>query len=205
VCVFAFDCLFVDGESLIKRPLVERRERLAAALPNLLPGHVALAHSHVLLAPKAPDPQPAPRQPCDTAQQAASAPDSVAPVAGAKAPAGANVDHTDSTVTAMQPMQQQPAEQDGVVRSDTEALPPGCSAVSSAGAAEQTEAGLEALIREHLQDALAAGTEGLMLKALTGPAAAYQPSKRSNSWLKIKRCVTPLSQCTGVPCSSLIP
>lgn len=39
-----------------------------------------------------------------------------------------------------------------------------------------------------VQDALAAGTEGLMLKALTGPGSTYQPSKRSNSWLKIKRC-----------------
>ena len=38
-----------------------------------------------------------------------------------------------------------------------------------------------------MQDALAAGTEGLMLKALSGPASTYQPSKRSNSWLKIKR------------------
>jgi hypothetical protein len=27
-----------------------------------------------------------------------------------------------------------------------------------------------------------------MLKALSGPASTYQPSKRSNSWLKIKRC-----------------
>ena len=49
------------------------------------------------------------------------------------------------------------------------------------------EATTEALIREHLQDALAAGTEGLMLKALSGPAATYQPSKRSTHWLKIKR------------------
>ena len=49
------------------------------------------------------------------------------------------------------------------------------------------EATIEALIREHLQDALAAGTEGLMLKALTGPTASYQPSKRSTHWLKIKR------------------
>ena len=52
---------------------------------------------------------------------------------------------------------------------------------------EVQEASTEALIREHLQDALAAGTEGLMLKALSGPAATYQPSKRSTHWLKIKR------------------
>ena len=52
---------------------------------------------------------------------------------------------------------------------------------------EVQEASTEALIREHLQDALAAGTEGLMLKALSGSAATYQPSKRSTHWLKIKR------------------
>ena len=57
---------------------------------------------------------------------------------------------------------------------------------------EVQEASIEALIRDHLQDALAAGTEGLMLKALTGAAATYQPSKRSTHWLKIKRFVLSL-------------
>ena len=69
VCVFAFDCLFVDGQSLLKRPLQERRERLAAALPNLRPGFVCLAHSHVLQAPAEAAPEHA---------QLATAPDATA-------------------------------------------------------------------------------------------------------------------------------
>lgn len=63
VCVFAFDCLYVDGQSLLKRPLQERRERLAAALPGLRPGFVCLAQSHVLQSPAAPAPTPESAQP----------------------------------------------------------------------------------------------------------------------------------------------
>ena len=48
VCVFAFDCLFVDGETLLKEPLEARRARMAAALPNMQPGFVCLAKSHRL-------------------------------------------------------------------------------------------------------------------------------------------------------------
>lgn len=33
VAVFVFDLLLLDGESMLKRPLRERRERLADALP----------------------------------------------------------------------------------------------------------------------------------------------------------------------------
>ena len=48
VCVFAFDCLYVDGETLLKEPLEVRRARMAAALPNMQPGFVCLAKSHRL-------------------------------------------------------------------------------------------------------------------------------------------------------------
>ena len=47
----------------------------------------------------------------------------------------------------------------------------------------------EARVTAYLMEAFAAGTEGLMLKALDGPGAGYQPSRRSESWLKIKKCV----------------
>ena len=43
VCVFVFDLLYVDGESLVHLPLRQRRARLAAALPNLKLGHVQFA------------------------------------------------------------------------------------------------------------------------------------------------------------------
>ena len=45
VCVFVFDLLYVDGDSLVHLPLRQRRNRLAAALPNLQLGHVQLATS----------------------------------------------------------------------------------------------------------------------------------------------------------------
>lgn len=41
-------------------------------------------------------------------------------------------------------------------------------------------------VQEFLLQSFAAGTEGLMVKRLDGNAA-YQPSKRSESWIKIKR------------------
>ena len=51
VCVYAFDCLFVDGASLLRKPLSERRAALLAAFPNLRPGYFSLAHSWELRAP----------------------------------------------------------------------------------------------------------------------------------------------------------
>ena len=45
VCVFVFDLLYVDGDSLIHLPLRQRRARLAQALPNLEPGFVQFATS----------------------------------------------------------------------------------------------------------------------------------------------------------------
>ena len=42
VCLFAFDCLYKDGETLLRRPLSERREALAASLVEK-PGEVQLA------------------------------------------------------------------------------------------------------------------------------------------------------------------
>lgn len=45
---------------------------------------------------------------------------------------------------------------------------------------------MEDKIQEFLLESFAGGTEGLMLKALDG-AAGYQPSKRSDSWIKLKR------------------
>jgi len=41
-------------------------------------------------------------------------------------------------------------------------------------------------VQEFLLEAFAASTEGLMLKRLDVDAT-YQPSKRSESWIKIKR------------------
>lgn len=70
---------------------------------------------------------------------------------------------------------------------------------AEAQAAQQAQQGMapeEAMVHAFLLEAFAAGTEGLMLKALDGPASGYQPSRRSESWLKIKKCAqNPCSPC----------
>lgn len=42
-------------------------------------------------------------------------------------------------------------------------------------------------VQDFLLKSFAEGTEGLMLKRLDA-GSTYQPSKRSESWIKIKRC-----------------
>lgn len=42
-------------------------------------------------------------------------------------------------------------------------------------------------IQTFLNDAVASGTEGLMVKVLDGKESVYQPSKRSLNWLKLKK------------------
>ena len=59
---------------------------------------------------------------------------------------------------------------------------------AEAEVATEESADVAAKVQECLLDAFAAGTEGLMLKALDGPSAGYQPSRRSESWLKVKKC-----------------
>lgn len=67
VCVFAFDCLHVDGETLLKEPLEARRAHMAAALPSMQPGFVCLAKSHRLQAQK-PGPRPDTQQDPNSAE-----------------------------------------------------------------------------------------------------------------------------------------
>ena len=42
-------------------------------------------------------------------------------------------------------------------------------------------------IQTLLDDSVKAGCEGLMVKMLDGPASSYEPSKRSQNWLKVKK------------------
>ena len=71
---------------------------------------------------------------------------------------------------------------------------PSEAAGEAAAEGEQHMALEEAAIHAFLLEAFAAGTEGLMLKVLDGPKSGYAPSKRSESWLKIKKCARPPSQ-----------
>jgi len=56
---------------------------------------------------------------------------------------------------------------------------------------------IEDRIQELLLESFAGGTEGLMLKALD-VAAGYQPSKRSDSWIKLKRCQSTAEQSLSI-------
>ncbi|KAI8474532.1 MAG: hypothetical protein J3K34DRAFT_124375 [Monoraphidium minutum] len=55
------------------------------------------------------------------------------------------------------------------------------------GGGEGEDAEAEAAIFGFFEAALASGAEGLMLKRLDGPGAAYAPAKRSDAWVKLKR------------------
>ena len=46
VCVFAFDCLYLNGETLLQKPLHERRAALASALTEK-EGELCLAKAKV--------------------------------------------------------------------------------------------------------------------------------------------------------------
>ena len=42
-------------------------------------------------------------------------------------------------------------------------------------------------ISQFLNDAIAAGTEGLIVKSLSGDGSTYEPAKRSQNWIKLKK------------------
>jgi len=125
VAVFVFDLLLLDGESMLKRPLRERRERLADALPILSSERVELARS--------------------------------------------------MEIAASAPLKRQPGEERG------EGPPPATDEAEAPSATSEAEAKLQ----EFLLASFAAGAEGLMVKQLD--TGGYQPSKRSESWLKVKK------------------
>ncbi|KAA6428449.1 MAG: DNA ligase [Trebouxia sp. A1-2] len=222
VCVFVFDLLYVDGDSLVHLPLRQRRARLAAALPNLQPGHVQFATSMEF-------------QPAAVSAAAAAAVDGSGPAAAAVgtdpsisdieagvgddvrtgvvssassfdslrhqddrefevghqcadnlAHGGGDINATDvAAATAAEAA----ADASGVQEEDQRFK----SGIAVEGAADAEGAvsdlalqSIEDRIQEFLLESFAGGTEGLMLKALD-VAAGYQPSKRSDSWIKLKR------------------
>ena len=227
VCVFVFDLLYMDGDSLVHLPLRQRRARLAAALPNLEPGHVQFATSMefqpaavsaaVAAAAMgsadtntAADANASHVQPIEDQQDTGNSPLAASSSCGIHS--GVNVhadkDMPDSMVTTSKETgansQKQRATGSGDVNATGDAAAAGAAAAQgalaqTAGAASEAAApGVEAVvsdlavqsiedrIQELLLESFAGGTEGLMLKALD-VAAGYQPSKRSDSWIKLKR------------------
>ena len=191
VCVFAFDLLYVDGVSVLGASLRERRQRLAAALPGLRAGYVALARSWELPSAATRDVSIQSLMPgvamalepglegSKLVGDEARASDDPCRTGGAF-----EVDHDDGCGANGIPLRQQ---DDRVGGPESEGL-------KDASKEEEASDPREVRLREILQDAFAAGTEGIMLKALD-IGAGYQPSKRSEAWLKIKKCAKPLCTC----------
>ncbi len=226
VCVFVFDLLFVDGDSLVHLPLRQRRARLAAALPNLQPGHVQFATSMEF--------QPAVVSAAAAAAAAAADGSGSAATAVGTDPRISDVeadvnDETRSGVVSSARSSDSPSHHDdkevrvdeqpadnlahggGDIDATDEAAAAAAEAAADASGVQEEGQGLtsaevvegatdaegavsdlalqsiEDRIQEFLLESFAGGTEGLMLKALD-VAAGYQPSKRSDSWIKLKRC-----------------
>jgi ATP-dependent DNA ligase len=227
VCVFVFDLLYVDGVSLVHLPLRQRRARLAAALPNLQPGHVQFATSMEFQpAAVSAAAAAAAADGSDSAAAAVGTDPSISDVeagvgddarAGVVSPAsssdslshhddkefvvgaqradnlargGGDIDATDEAAAAAKEAAEAAADASGVQEEDQGLK----SAIAMEGAVDAEGAvsdlalqSIEDRIQEFLLESFAGGTEGLMLKALD-VAAGYQPSKRSDSWIKLKRC-----------------
>lgn len=229
VCVFVFDLLYVDGDSLVHLPLRQRRARLAAALPNLQPGHVQLATSMEFQ----PAAVSAAADAADAAASAAAGSGSVAVAVGthssisdveadvndetrsgivSSARSSDSLSHHDDKEVSVGDRRADNLAHGGVdIDATDEAAAAAAEAAADASGAQEEDQGLisglavegaadaeggvsdlalqsiEDRIQEFLLESFAGGTEGLMLKALD-VAAGYQPSKRSDSWIKLKRC-----------------
>ena len=133
VCVFVFDIVERNGESLLWLPLRERRAVLLEALPGMSRGYVQLAQGREL---------------------------------------------SFEAVEKNSKNDEKLDKLDG--KSDYED--------DDAAADDDPHSHSHSLLIDQVQtlllEAVAAGTEGLMLKSLS---AAYQPSKRSDSWIKLKK------------------
>jgi hypothetical protein len=72
VCVFLFDLLFLNGNSILTQPLRERRELLRTIFPGLKPGFVSIAQGLELCVKGELPPAPQARQALATAEQVGS-------------------------------------------------------------------------------------------------------------------------------------
>ena len=224
VCVFVFDLLYVDGASLVHLPLRQRRARLAAALPNLEPGHVQFATSlefqpaAVSAAAAAAAAAAATVDPVTAVDAQASgvpdvsnsrlSPEAIADSlrakdgpglgtlggpshAGSPVDGGGDIDATADAATAAAAATSVAASDAPTVHEEGGSLKMASADEGAAGTeAAVSDLALQSIedrIQEFLLESFAGGTEGLMLKALD-VAAGYQPSKRSDSWIKLKRC-----------------
>ena len=241
VCVFVFDLLYVDSDSLVHLPLRQRRARLAAALPNLQPGHVQFATSMefqpaVVSAAAAAAVSAAAAAAADGSRSVAAAvgtnlsisdveagvdDDARSGVASSARSSDSLSHHDDKEVSVGDQRADNVAHGGGDIDATDEAATAAAEAAADACGAQEEDQGLisgiavagaadaeggvsdmalqsiEDRIQELLLESFAGGTEGLMLKALD-VAAGYQPSKRSDSWIKLKRCQSTAEQSLSI-------
>lgn len=204
VCVFVFDMVYWNGSPLLRHPLRKRRALIADALPSMSAGAVQMATSLELLNPPADD---AGRPGNSTAAAATTA---VAATADTDA-TGSSVSRGGRATTsaicssggdagnnapAGDIAAAPPAAPTGVKVDATSAskitTAPAVSTVTAGPAAAATATATAQQVHEEVHElllaAVAAGTEGLMLKQLEGPGSGYQPSRRCEcSWVKLKK------------------
>ncbi|KAL4419767.1 hypothetical protein ABPG75_006865 [Micractinium tetrahymenae] len=159
VCVFAFDLLYRDGASLAHLPLAERRRQLREAFPAMQPGLFTVAEGAEFPGTTA------------DATAAAAGPVQFAEEKEEQEPGVATAIGSGSRAADVAPAG---GQQEG----------DGAAAAAGAAQAPAPAPALEDRLQECLLEAFAAGAEGLMLKSLAGP---YEPSRRSDHWLKLKR------------------
>ncbi len=175
MCVFVFDLLHHDGETLLGLPLRERRARLAAALPRMRPGYVQLATSVEIGGLGAQE------------QEAAGA----APAAAA---AGAGSSSSQQAPSAMREEPEE-GEEHGAGAEQQQALqaPPDAEGGAPPPEAGDAAAAPEARLFELLVAAFDAGAEGLMLKRLDTAAGGR---RRARARCPALRClVAALPRC----------
>jgi DNA ligase 1 len=182
ICVFAFDLLEADGESLLGLPLAERRRRLAAALPGMQPGLVQLAQGREVGGK-------------DVAEALAAVTASAATsngggtLKGTGGDPGSDRDKKAAGKRAkIEDEDEEEAAEPSAGEEESGDEQPSVDRTAPAAAAAATSAApmvpLELELTSWLLEACEAGAEGLMLKSLSN---AYEPSRRSNSWVKLKK------------------
>ena len=198
ICVFVFDILELNGVSLLGLPLRERREALIRALPGLRPGYVQRAQgfeverkkedSQVVL--QIAEVTAAGTAGVETLLSAEKKVDdedvTLSVEEGSKKSSPLLIEDKEEEVLSLEDVEMEVSEIEEVMPVKPSKRKGENATAGTAGVLDSDllDRGLVDKIHGWLLDSLAAGTEGLMLKSLD---AAYQPSRRSEHWIKLKK------------------
>lgn len=187
VCVFVFDLLYHDGETLLKVPLRERRARLAAALPGMSPGRVQLATA-VEIDPAGEEVRAGAAGTAEQQPQQQPQLEAVADVQAAPGEAVTMQQAAAGGADSAAPEQQQASDALKDVQQAAAVVGPTGSGDEEQAVVQQAgrpaAASMEQRVFELLLQSFDAGTEGLMLKRLDNHAG--------------------MGRCAGVQCCMLV-